>query len=574
MNNQILAAIFYDMANILEILNVQWKPQAFRNAARAIESLSEDVSNIYKKEGIIGIRKISGVGQSIALKVVEFIETGKIEDYASLKKEIPKGLMDLMHIQSLGPKKVSVLYQKLGIKNLRDLKKAAKASKIQKLVGFGIKSEQEILSGISMFQGAGERMLVGYARPIAEEIVERLKRVKGVKRVEIAGSLRRYKETIGDIDILATSKDSNAVMGVFISMPGVKKILVKGPTKSSIILENGFQCDLRVVNDDIFGAALQYFTGDKIHNVETRKIAIKKGYKLSEYGLFNRRTGKLVVANTEEAVYKKLSMQYVPPELRVNSGEIEVALKNKLPKLVELKDIKGDFQMHTKWSDGAGTIEDMAKAAKALGYKYILITDHSKSTRIANGMDEKRILKQMKEIDKIDKKIEGIKIFKGAEVDILSSNSLDYADDILKKLDIVLVSIHSGFKQSRSKIMKRIESAFENKHVKIFGHPTGRLIHTRKPYDIDIEHLCQIAKDTKTALEINASMHRLDLKDVHVREAVKRGVKLTLGTDAHAIAQLNQMPLGVAQAKRGWAEKKDIINTMTLKQLQKYWGLK
>ncbi len=574
MNNQVIAAIFYEMADILEILDVQWKPRALQTAARAIEALPEDVGDIYRDQGIVGIRKISGVGQSTALKIIEFLETGKIKDYEVLKKKIPSGLMDMIRIQSLGPKKVKVLYNKLKIKNIRSLERAAKAGKVQKLPGFGPKSEQEILSGIGMFHLAGKRTLVGHVRPVAEEIAERLKKVPGVKRVEIAGSIRRWKETIGDIDILATSNNAEKVVAAFTSMPEVRKVLVKGPTKSAIVLKNGIQCDLRVLEDKSFGAALQYFTGDKIHNVETRKIAIKKGYKLSEYGLVNRKTNRLVAARTEEDIYKRLGMPYIPPEIRTNSGEIEAALKGKLPKLVNLKDIKGDFQMHTKWSDGRNTIEGMALAAKKLRYKYISITDHSKSTRIANGMDEKRILKQIKEISKVNKKVSGIKIFKSAEVDILANGSLDYHDELLKKLDIVLVSIHSGFKQSQSKIMKRIESALENKHVKILGHPTGRIIHERKPYAVDIDYLCQLAKDTKTALEINSSMHRLDLKDVHIKKAVERGVKLTLGTDAHTAEQLNQMRFGVSQARRGWAEKKDIINTMTLTQLRKYWNIK
>jgi len=573
MNNQIIATIFYDMADILDILDIQWKPQAFRNAARAIESTSEDVGDIYKEKGIVGIRNISGVGQSIALKIIEYLETGKIKEYSTLKKKIPAGLLEIRHIQSLGPKKVKVLYKKLGIKSIRELEKAAKAGKIQKLDGFGKKSEYEILEGIAMFRSAGERMLIGYALPIAEDIVARLRRIKGVERVEIAGSLRRRKETIGDIDILATSSNSNLIIDLFTKLPEVKKVLVKGPTKSSVVLMNGFQCDLRVLDNNRFGAAVQYFTGDRIHNIEVRKIAIKKGYKLSEYGLFNRKTGKLIAASTEDAVYKRLGMQTPPPEIRTNSGEIELAQKKKIPKFVELRDIKSDLQMHTKWSDGANTIEEMALASKNLGYKYIAITDHSKSTKIAGGMNDSTLLKQIKNIDKINKKISGIRILKSCEVDILADGSLDYSSEILKKLDIVMVAVHSGFKQSQSKMTKRISTALENKYVKILAHPTGRIINVRKPYNIDMDYLYQISKDTKTALEINSSISRLDLKDIYIRKAVERGVKLTLGTDAHNTSQLNQMYFGVAQARCGWAEKKDIINTMTLKQLKKFWGL-
>lgn len=573
MNNQAIAAIFYEMADILEIMDVRWKPIAFRNAARAIEALSEDVADIYKDKGIIGIREISSVGQSIALKIIEYVKTGKIKEYQALKKKVPSGLMKMMHIPTLGPKRVKVLFKELGVKTIPQLEKAAKQGKIRKLEGFGEKSEQEILAGIGLFKQSGARMLVGYALPIAEELVERIRALKEVKRAEIAGSIRRMKEDIGDIDILVTSDKAEGIMNFFTTMPDVKKILVKGPTKSSVILLNGMQCDLRVIDDDRFGAAMQYFTGNVVHNVETRKIAIKKGYKLSEYGLFSRKTNRVVAARSEEEVYKKIGMQYIPPEIRTNTGEIEAAIKNKIPKLVELRDIKGDFQMHTKWTDGSNTILEMVKEAKSLGYEYIAITDHSKRTTVANGMKEDRLGGYIKAIRSADKKVRGIKVLASSEVDILADGDLDYPDKILKKFDVVLAAIHSGFKQPKSRMMRRIEKGLSNKYVNMFAHPTGRILHRREPYAVDIEHLCQIAKDTKTALEVNASISRLDLKGAHVRKALESGVKLSMGTDAHSTEQLHLMRFGVGQARAGWATKKDIINTKTWNQLKKYWNL-
>ena len=569
MKNLEIAKIFYEIADILEMQNVQWKPQAYRKAARSLESLSEDVEEIYKKGGIKALKEISGVGEGLAKKVIQCIETGKINEYERLKKSIPKGLDSLMDIEGLGPKKIAFLYKKLKIKNLNDLKKAIREQKIRAQPGFGIKTEVNLIKSIDMFEKSHERFLLGVAIPIAEFIVNELKKTEGVHRVVAAGSLRRMKETVGDIDILVISPKPEKAIEKFSTLDSVERVLAKGPTKGTIVLKNGLQSDIRVVKDRSFGAALNYFTGSKDHNVRLRQIAVKKGWKLSEYGLFNRRTDKFVAGRTEEELYKKLRMPYIEPELRENSGEIEAALKNKLPDLVGYNDIKGDLQMHTKYSDGSNTIEEMAKAAKALGHSYILITDHSKSQAIANGMSEKRLLKQIDELEKINRKIDGIEVLKGAEVDILKDGSLDYPNDILKQLDIVVASIHSGFKTPEKDMTARILKGLENEYVKIFGHPTGRLINRRAPYNVNIDKLIQFAKDNNKILEINAFPDRLDLKDTHARLAIENKVKLSIGTDAHNTDQLAFFKFGIATARRGWAEKKDIVNTYSLKELMK-----
>ena len=414
MLNYELAQIFYAIADFLDIEGVAWKPQAYRKVARILENLREDVEVIYDKKGIKGLMEIEGVGQAIAEKIEEYIHTGEIEEYDKLKKGLPKGIGQLLDIGSLGPKKVAALYQKLKIKNIKDLENAIKKNKVAELPGFGIKTQENISAGIEMMKRSSERMLLGEALPIARKLVEELKKIKEVEQIEIAGSLRRRKETIGDIDILIASKNPNKIMTAFTSLNYVDRVLAKGETKSSVFLSSGIQADLRVINPKVFGAALQYFTGSKEHNIKLRSLAQNKGYKLSEYGLFNNKTGKLVAGKTEAEIYKKLGRSYIAPELRENLNEIELAKGNKLPKLVELKDIQGDFHMHTIASDGINSAEEMAEAAKKFGYKYIAITDHTKYDRIANGLKEDEMLEHARRIRDLNKKIKGIKIFAGA----------------------------------------------------------------------------------------------------------------------------------------------------------------
>ncbi|MDO8555444.1 MAG: DNA polymerase/3'-5' exonuclease PolX [bacterium] len=582
MLNQKLYKIFYEFAKLLEINGVPFKPAAYEKVARAIEGLIEDVGEIYKKEGEEGIMKISGVGKGIAEKIVEYIKTGRIKDFEKLKKKLPFNVSELTAIEGVGPKLVKVFYDKLKIKNIAELEKAAREGKLARLPRFGEKLQGKILKGIEFRKKIGKRFLLGDVYELAKEIEKRLAGISGVKNVSAAGSFRRGKETVGDLDFLVAlnpSANSKDVMDYFISMPEVEHIYGKGDTKSMTRFYNGLDADLRVVEEKSFGAALQYFTGSKEHNVALRKIAIEKGYKLNEYGVFeflggqtSKRRSDLrqIAGKKEDEVYKTLGLKFIPPELRENKGEIETALKNSLPELIKLQDIKGDLQMHSRWSDGAHTIREMAEVAKKLGREYIAMTDHTGELRIANGMDEKTILNYMAEIDKINTELEGIKILKGVEVNIKKDGALDISDYVLAKLDIVLASVHSNFKMPRQEMTERICRAMENPNVDIIAHPTGRIISRREGYQIDFNEILACAKRTDTVLEINTYPDRLDLNDAYIKKAVEAGVKLSLGTDSHSKNQLPNMKFGILQARRGWCEKSDIINTLPF---EKFIGL-
>jgi len=571
MKNLEIANLFYHIADILEMRNVQWKPRAYRRAAQAIESLSEPIEEIYKKGGKKALMEIPGIGASLAEHIEEYLKTGEVKEFNELLKKTPKGVEEMMHLEGLGPKKVQFLFQKLKIKSIKELEEAVKKHKLAGLPGFGKKTEENILRAIEFYRKGQERTLLGIALPIAQEIVEKLRKLKEVNSINYAGSLRRMKETIGDIDILVTSSNPQRVMDFFTTMPDVLRIIAKGKTKSTVILKGNMQADVRVVDDKSFGAALQYFTGSKEHNIKLREIAIKKGYKLSEYGLFDKKTNKYIAGRTEEEVYKKLGLPYIEPELRENLGEIEAAQKGKLPKLIGYNDVKGDFHVHSKWSDGSDEIEDIAKAAIKQGYEYLCLTDHSKTRAIAHGLSEDDLKKQWREIDKVNAKLKNFRILKGTELDILSDGSLDYDDEVLKKFDIVVASVHSGFKMSEKEMTKRIVRALESKYVDILGHPTGRLINQRAPYQVDMDAVLNVAKENEKIVEINAHPERLDLKDVHIRAALEKGIKLAIGTDSHSVEHLKFINYGIAQARRGWAEKKDIINTLPLKELPKYF---
>jgi len=567
MKNREIADMFFEMADVLEMQGVDWKPNAYRKAARAIETLSEPIEKIYAKGGMKALMDIPGVGQSLAAKVEEFLKTGKMKEFNQVVSKIPKGVEEMMHVPGLGPKKVMKLYKKLKIKSLADLESAAKAGKLKKLEGFGAKSEQDILRGLGILKQGAARPLLGIALPLAREFAERLSRVEGVKKAEPAGSLRRMKETVGDIDILVISSKPSKVMNIFTSMPEVQTVLAQGLTKSTVILKDGIQADVRVLEEQSFGAALQYFTGNKDHNVVLRQMAIKKGLKLSEYGLFKKE--RYVCGRTEKEIYAKLGLPYIEPELRENQGEIQAALKHKLPHIIPYNALKGDLHMHTKWSDGLHSMEQMVRAAQDRGYKYVAITDHSKSEHIANGMDEKRLVKYLNELDKLQKKFK-IRILKGSEVDILGDGSLDYDNKYLKRLDFVLAAVHSRFKSAKQEMTKRILKAFENPYVNALAHPSGRLIGRREPYDFDFEKIAQAAKDRDIALEVDSYPTRLDLKDSHIRTAIEIGCKISIDTDSHAVDQLRFIEFGIAQARRGWAEEKDVINSWSLQKLEKF----
>jgi len=568
MSNFEIARILYEIADMLELQEVQFKPRAYRRAARSVEELSEGIEEIYKKGGLDALREIPGVGEHISTKIEELIKTGKLQYYEKLKKEFPIDLEALGKVEGLGPKKAMKLYKELGVRNLEDLEKAAKEHKIRGIEGFGAKSEEKIISGLGLAKASGERMLLARAVPIVDELTAKLRTLKELRRLEVVGSFRRRKETVGDVDLLAVSTYPEKIMDFFTSMYKDSSIISKGQKKSSIRLSSGLQVDLRVFSEEEFGSAMMYFTGSKDHNVELRKIAISRKMKLSEYGLFSG--NRIAASKTEADIYKKLGMDYIPPELRENMGEINAAQEGKLPHLVEPGDVRGDLHCHSEWSgDGSGSLEVLAKSAKSLGYEYLLISDHGgPEVRIVNGLDEKRLRKQMAEKDKLNKKLEGITLLKGVETNILKNGKIDLPNSILKDLDMVLASVHSNFSQPSAMMTKRIISAMENEHVDIIPHPTGRLISSRQPVAMDFGEVVDAAKRTGTFLEINCQPERIDLDFLHLISA-KGKARFTLGTDSHAPSQLRYMEFGVSNARKGWCGKKDILNCLSLKGLRK-----
>ena len=579
MKNQEIAKIFYEIANYLEMEGVAFKPYAYQKAALTLETLEKDVEEIYKRGGVKALKEIPGVGESIAKQIEEYLKTGKVNGYEKLKKKTPINLEEIIAVEGVGPRKAKTLYQKLGIRNLKDLERAAKSHKISPLFGFGEKTEKNILEGIAFLKRSKGRFLLGDILPKVREVEEKLKSLKEVERVDVVGSIRRRKETIGDVDFLVISKKPEKVMDFFTSLPGIIKIWGKGTTKASVRLKEGFDMDLRVLPKRSYGAALQYFIGSKEHNIVLRKIAIDNGLKLNEYGVF--RGQKMIAGETEEGVYKALGMDWIPPELRENQGEIEAALRqaqgkpNGLPKIIEYKDIKGDLHCHSNWDGGANTIEEMAKMAQKLGYSYIGMSDHTKFLRIEHGLDEKKLALQRKEIDKINYKLQIVnskfRILQGCEANILNDGSIDIKDETLKKLDYVIAGVHSSFKMEKEKMTERIIEAMKNPNVDIISHPTGRIIQRRDEYQIDFDKILKVAKETGTILEINSYPERLDLNDQNIRRAKEAGVKMIINTDSHHKDQLRFIELGIAQSRRGWAEKEDIINTQPLEKLLKFF---
>lgn len=558
MKNQEIARIFNEIADRLELKDENpFRIRAYRRAALNIESLSKSVEDIPKKE----LMEIPGIGKDLADKIEEYLTTGKIKAYENLRAELPAGLLTLLTVPSLGPKTAKQLYEQLHVKSLDELERLAVEHKLRELPNIRAKTEENILKGIQMIKRGKERQPIGKVLPIANDIYEQLKKKAPVANLDIAGSIRRWKDTIKDIDLLATSNNPDEVMNIFVNLPRVKEVLAHGPTKSSVIINEGLQVDLRVVEKGSYGAALAYFTGSKEHNIKLRELAIRKGLKLNEYGIFREKDNKKVGGEREEDVYRVLSLPYIPPELREDQGEIEAAMKGKLPNLVTLKDIRGDLHVHSKWSDGAHTFEQVAEAARKRGYAYIAITDHSKGLGVAHGLTVERLREQGKELDALNKKMRSFKILKGTEVDIRSNGSLDLPDEALKDLDIVVASIHSGFNQSKEQLTYRIVSAMKNPYVSIIAHPTGRLIGERDAYELDMDEVFSVAKETGTAIEINASPFRLDLTDMYVKKAKGMGILIAISTDTHITNQFEYMSYGVSIARRGWLEKDDIVNT-------------
>jgi len=566
MDNREVAKVLYEIADFLEIKGVPFKPRAYRKAAQSIETLSEDIQSIYKRDEL---RKIPGIGASIAAKIEELLETGSLEYLEELREELPEGLRELMEIEGIGPKTALKLYEKLKISSIDELEATAREGRISSLEGFGKRTEENILKGIELYRSAQERVLLGFILPVAQGMEERLREFEPVARVSLAGSIRRRKETIGDIDIVAVSEEPLRVMDFFTELPEIKKVLMKGTTRSSVLLTSNLQVDLRVVEKESFGSALQYLTGSKDHNIVLRDLAISKQWKLSEYGLFDRETDGRIAGETEEGIYQSLGLSYIEPELRENRGEIEASLQGRLPDLVKYGEIRGDLHVHSDWSEGAHSIEEMAEAAKSLGYEYLALCDHSKTLQIAHGMAEEDFRERDKEIESVNREIGGITVLSGVEVNIDSGGRLDIRDEVLKDLDVVVASVHSGFKQPKEKMTERILTAMHNDYVDIIGHPTGRLINKRAPYQVDLPRVFETAAELGVFLEINAFPDRLDLSDVNLFEARNYDVKFSINSDAHNKNHLRYVELGVATARRGWLEKKDIINTSSLKELRK-----
>lgn len=566
MKNQEIAQLLFEIGDFLEIQEIPFKPQAYQQAAVAIDNLEEDISQIYKEKGIKGLKEINAIGESIALKIEEYLKTGRIKYFEELKKTTPVDVDDLTKVEGLGGKRIKRLYKELGIKTLKDLTKAAEEHKIAPLFGFGEKIEKNILEGIKFLKKSKGRFLL---RDVLDDVVRienKFKKMSGVDKVSVAGSVRRRKETVGDIDFLIAIKDGSdkylieKIMNTFVSMEEVVKIVNKGETKSSIKTKQGLDMDLRLVPSSSFGAALQYFTGSKEHNIFLRRLAIKQGLKLNEYGLFKNE--RKIKGETEEEIYERLGMDWIPPELREGEDEIELARNHKLPNLIELSDIKGDFHCHSNWNGGENSIRELAEKAISLGYGFLGIADHTKTLKIENGLDEKRIKEQRKEIDRInkefiDKNIK-FKVLQGSEVDILKNGELDINNETLKTLDYVSISIHSNFKMTNQEMTKRIIKAMSNPYVKIFNHPTGMILGKREGYSVNMEEVMKKAKEKNIALEINS--YRLDLNYQLAKIAKKMGIKIAIGSDAHNIKELSDMRFGVYQARRAGLEKKDIIN--------------
>jgi len=564
MRNSEIAVILEEVADLLELKGVAFKPNAYRKAARSIRELKEELEEYRKKDDL---RAIPGVGEAIAKKVEEILDTGKLRYLDELKEELPAGLLQLMEVPDIGPKTAMRLYMELRVTNLHELKAAAEAHQIRDLKGFGEKSEERVLQGIALLERRSGRMLLGYAHPIAERMRAYVQERAGLRLIDLGGSLRRMKETIGDIDLLAGSNDAKKVMDAFASYPDVEEVLERGQTKSVVRLKDGTQVDLRVVEEVEYGAALQYFTGNKEHNVELRSLANDQGMKLNEYGLFRKDTNEIVARENEADIYQALGLKIMPPELREDRGEIQASLRGKLPKLVELKEIKGDFHVHTLASDGSATIEEIAYAAKRKGYEYVGITDHSQSLGVANGLSVERLRGNMDIARNITERVEGVKVLIGAEVEILEDGKLDYPDDVLEELDYVIGAVHSKFKMSEEEMTKRLLTAFSNEHMTVLAHPTGRVLEQREPYLFDKEEVFQAAKANKICLELNAYVERLDLSDVDCLKAKEMGVMVAIGTDAHSLPQLDYMLYGVATARRGWLEPSDVLNCLSLLEL-------
>ncbi len=565
MKNSEIASVFDHIADLLELKEEnKFKIRAYQKAARSIEHSPVDVEKL-AAEG--RLREVPGVGEAIAQKVTELVTTGKLEFYEKLKAEFPEGISNLLSIPGVGPNTALLLAKELGIRTVEELEAAIIGGEVARLYRMGDKTAENILHQLQAMRKKDRRIPIGEALPIVESIIASLRDIPGLKNITPAGSLRRFQETIGDIDLMGTASNPNEVMDAFTTLPLVKEVIARGETKASVLVAGDLQVDLRLVEDDSFGSLLQYFTGSKQHNINLRERARRQGLSLSEYGITVLETGKLEKYATEEAFYERLGLQYIPPELRDGQHEIQRAERHTIPRLIEQRDIKGDLHIHTDWSDGRDSIEAIARAAKERGYQYIAITDHSGGRGIARGLDPERLRQQGAEIKELNQKISGIHIFTGVEVDIRADGSLDFPDELLAELDVVIAAIHSGMSESQEQMTARILGAMENPNVDILAHPTCRLLPGREAVAVDMEAVFQTAAKTGTMLELNASPSRLDLKDIHTYRARELGVRVIINTDSHSTEHLDFMRYGIGVARRAWCTLDDIINTKSLNEL-------
>lgn len=567
--NAEVGRIFNELADLLEIQGAnEFRVRAYRNAARTIDNLSHSLDALVNNGE--DLTELPGIGKDLASKIEAIIKTGSLPQLEDLKQQMPGNLVEMTRIEGLGPKRVKALHEQLGIATIEELRQAAEGGRISKLAGFGAKTEESTLADIKRRGDSAEkekRLKLSTAEELARPLVDHLSKVKGLKKVDVAGSYRRRKETVGDLDILAVCKRGTDVMKAFVEYEDVDRVISKGTTRSTVVLRFGLQVDLRVVPEISYGAALHYFTGSKAHNVAVRKRGVKQGLKINEYGVF--RGKKRIAGRTEEEVYAEVGLPYIEPELREDQGEIEAALEDRLPRLVTLDDIRGDLHSHTKATEGKATLEEMAQAARSKGYEYLAVTDHSQRLAMTHGLDVERLEEQIEAIDALNDRFDGLTLLKGIEVDILEDGSLDLPDTVLRKLDLVVCSVHSKFNLSQEKQTERIIRAINNPQVTILGHPTGRLIGQRDAYQFDVERVMKAAKETGCVLELNAQPERLDLTDVHCRMAKEMGLMVAVSTDAHSTQGLDVMRYGVYQARRGWLEKADVLNTRPLSELKK-----
>jgi DNA polymerase (family 10) len=565
MKNQEIADIFIAMADILAIQGEGYhRIMAYRRAAENIAALGRPIEEISQAGEL---EDVPGIGKTLASKVDEWLGTGHLQAYEKLQEQVPAGVVEMLQIPDVGPKKAALFWKELGITSVETLEQAAREGRLSALPGMGAKSEQKVLAGIEALKRRSGRTLLGVAWPLAYAMLAELQEVKGVVQAASAGSLRRMRETVGDLDLLVAADDPEPVMARFRELPQVAEVLLSGPTKTSIRTQEGFQVDLRVLEPARWGTALQYFTGSQAHNISLRALALDRGFSLSEYAL-KCEDGTEVLCATEEEVYAALDLPFIPPELREDRGEIEAALEGRLPDLIELSDLKGDLQFHTTWSDGQQSLLEMAQAAKAYGLRYALVTDHSHSLGIAGGLTADDLRRQRAEVDEVNKKMgNSFRLLAGTEVEVRGDGSLDFPDEVLSELDLVVAAVHTGLHQDREHVMRRSLAAISNPHVDVIAHPTGRFIDEREGADLDMDVLFRAAAKAGTALEVNAYPKRLDLRDAHVRRAIDLGVKLAISSDTHDVQGFGWLPFGVATARRGWAQAEDVVNTWNVEDL-------